>query len=70
VRDFVPDSSDLDGMRFDVSLSGLRRITGVRNIRQALASPYPVFHSRSGAAHFTACAPEIAGSIEFQNLRI
>jgi hypothetical protein len=29
-------------MRFDVSLNELRRITGVRNIRQALASPYPV----------------------------
>jgi hypothetical protein len=43
---------DLDGTRFDVFPSELCRITGVRNIRQALASPYPVFHSRFGAAHF------------------
>jgi len=29
-------------MRFDVGVSELRRVTGIRNIRQALASPYPV----------------------------
>jgi hypothetical protein len=29
-------------MRFDVTFGGSHRITGVRNFRQALASPYPV----------------------------
>jgi hypothetical protein len=29
------------GMRFDVTCCGSRRINGVRNIRQALASPHP-----------------------------
>src|SRR5439155_24465143 len=43
----------IDGMRFDVVAGELRRISGVRNIRQALASPYPVFHPRCGAAQFT-----------------
>jgi hypothetical protein len=33
---------EFNGMRFDVNACELCRITGVRNIRQALASPYPV----------------------------
>jgi hypothetical protein len=41
------------GMRFDVIAGGSRRINGVRNIRQALASPHLVLHSRFGAAHFS-----------------
>jgi hypothetical protein len=39
------------GTRFDVMADGSRRINGVRNIRQALASPHPaVRRSRFGAA--------------------
>ena len=32
-----------DGTRFDAGLSRSRRINGIRNFRQALASPYPVY---------------------------
>jgi hypothetical protein len=39
-------------MRFDGSLAGRVGINGVRNFRQALASPHPVEVSRFGAATF------------------
>src|SRR5712671_475846 len=38
-------------MRFDGAFSGSRRINGVRNFRQALASPHPVVVPRFGAIH-------------------
>jgi hypothetical protein len=37
-------------MRFDAAGFGSRRINGVRNFRQALASPHPVVVSRFGVA--------------------
>jgi len=39
------------GTRFDVVQLGSRRINGVRNFRQALASPHPVVVPRFGAIH-------------------
>src|SRR2546430_4023243 len=39
------------GTRFDVVADGSRRINGVRNFRQALASPHSVVVPRFGAAH-------------------
>jgi hypothetical protein len=50
--DFGLFSPALAGTRFDVIAGGSHRITGIRNFRQALASPYPDFHApRFGAAH-------------------
>ena len=37
-------SAILPGTRFDVTSAEPRRVSGIRNFRQALASPYPVFH--------------------------
>jgi hypothetical protein len=39
------------GMPFDVFSTGSRRVNGIRNFRQALASPYSVLVHRFGAAH-------------------
>jgi hypothetical protein len=50
-RSFLCDfDRDRPGMRFDVLGCGSRRINGVRNFRQALASPHPAvrFTSRRG----------------------
>ena len=45
------------GTRFDGPLIESRRATGYVIIRQALASPYPAFYPRSGAARWTAGEP-------------
>jgi hypothetical protein len=48
---FRPFFSNSAGTRFDVTPGGSRRISGMRNFRQALASPYPVvtFHDSCAA---------------------
>ena len=45
-------SRNIPGMRFDGLSGGRVGINGVRNFRQALASPHPVEVSRFGAATF------------------
>jgi hypothetical protein len=47
---FLPFSTIRRGTRFDVAEAESRRVSGIHNFRQALASPYSVSRQRSGAA--------------------
>ena len=56
------------GTRLDCTIGGSRRFNGVRNFRQALASPYLVHHhSRFGAARSE--DSQILGFVNSQILR-